>query len=141
MKAAGRGNPDLTIGDIVTHVWEPTFLQCQQLLDELQSRSIRLSVVDEHFGRYQTRLDDLNRDLTKLCHGVNSCLNNFTAKTTWIRGVVQLIQQYWSLCRCADAAETFLELKQRLQLRGNFDVVEALAAKVIDVHSPTALIE
>ena len=50
---------------------------------------------------------------------------------------MQLIQQYWSLCQCASAAETFLELKQSLQLKGDFDVVEALAAKV----SPTDLIE
>ena len=137
MKTAVQRNPDLTISDIGTQIWEPTFLQCQQLLDKLQSRSIRLSVVDEHFGRYQTHLNDLDRDLTRLCHGVNSCLNNFNARTTWIRGTVQLMQQYWSLCQCADAAETFLELKQSLQLRGDFDVVEALAAKV----SPTDLIE
>ena len=137
MKTAVRGNPDLTISDIVTQIWEPTFLQCQQLLDELHSRSIRLSVVDEHFGRYRTCLNDLDRDLTSLCHGVNSCLHKVNARTTWIRGTVQLMQQYWSLCQCASAAETFLELKQSLQLKGDFDVVEALAAKV----SPTDLIE
>jgi len=130
MKAAVRGNPDIEIGDIVTKIWEHAFLQCQTILDDLQSRSMRLSVVDEYFETYQTDRN-FERDLTNLCCGVGSCLNQFSASTTWIKGVVQLIQQYWSLRQCTSAADTFLQLKQRLQLEGNFDQVELLAAQVI----------
>ena len=140
MKAAVRGNPDFEIGDIVTKIWEPAFLQCQTLLDELQSRSMRLSAMDEHFGIYQTNLNKLEGDLTNLCRGVGSCLNQFNVSTSWIRGVVQLMQQYWSLCQCTSAADTFLELKRRLQLEGNFDQVESLASQVIIIRTVLQLL-
>ena len=132
MKAAVGGKPDFKIGDVVTRIWEPTFLWCQTLLDELRGRSVRLSFIDEHFGIYHTDWDKLERDLTSLCRGVRRCLDKPEESTTWIKEVVQLMQQYWSLRQCTSIAETFVELKQKLQLEGNFDQVEALAAaKVI----------
>ena len=131
MRAAIQENQDLEIKDRVTEIWEPTFLRCQKILDELHSGSMRLSIIDEHFGTYQTDLKKLERDLTNLCLGVWSCLNEFRVSTAWMKGVVQLIQQYWSLRQCTRAADTFLELKGKLQLEGNFDQVELLAARVI----------
>lgn len=130
MKAAVQGNSGIEIGDIVTKIWERAFLQCQTILNDLQSRSMRLSVVDEYFETYQTDRN-FERDLTNLCSGVGSCLNQSSVSTTWIKGVVRLIQQYWSLRQCTSAADTFLELKGKLQLEGDFDQVELLAAQVI----------
>ena len=139
-RAAIQENQDLEINDIVTEIWEPTFLRCQKILDELHNGSMRLSIIDEHFGTYQTDLKKLERDLTSLCCGVWSCLDQLEVSTAWIKGVVQLIQQYWSLRHCTSAADTFLELKQRLQLEGNFDQVELLAAQVIARTALTDLI-
>ena len=121
----------LQIVDIVTLIWNPTFTKCKTLLDSLRSRTIQLCEVDEYFQQYQSnQSDQLKTLLTSLVKGVNTCLGQPEACTTWIEGVVCTIQEYWSLCKYATAATTFLELRRQLQLSGDFILVERLATKV-----------
>ena len=132
VKAAERQNAQLQIDDIVTLMWDPTFRKCKTLLDSLHSRTIKLYEVDEFFQRYQSnsQSQQLKALLTSLAKGVNACLCRSHETLTWISGVVYTMQEYWTLCKHATAAATFLELQKKLQLSGNFHSVERLAAKV-----------
>ena len=131
LKVVGRQKDQLQIDDIVTQMWNPTFMKCEMLLDSLHSRTIKLCEVDEYFQQYQSnQTDQLKTLLTSLVNGVNTCLNQSQMAPTWITGVVCIIQEYWSLCRHATAAATFLEVQRQLQLSGDFNLVERLATKV-----------
>ena len=131
VKAAERQNAQVQIDDIVTLMWNPTFTKCKTLLDSLYSRTIKLYEVDEYFQSYQSnQLDQLKTVLTSLIKGVNACSHRHDEIPTWLTGVVCTIQEYWTLCKHATAAATFLELQKELQLSGNFHLVERLATKV-----------
>ena len=120
-------NTPLTLADICSEVWDPAFCNCQSLLDKLYDRSMKLSCIDVHFRQHER---DLEMQLMNLFAGVNACLGE-KRSGAWIKGIVRCIHDYWHLCNYKKTASTFLELKEVLNLQGNFRNVEKLATKVI----------
>ena len=130
MKCARRSNPDMTISDVGPRVWEPTFAQCQQLLEELNSASITLASVDKKFKQYRMHPNSLICEIDNLSKGVSECLQ-VPSNSSWIPIIVDWILQYWSLCDHREAANSFLRLRDALNLTGDFKDVEKISEEVI----------
>ena len=117
----------LTLAHISSKVWKPAFRNCQSLLQELHDHSMKLARIDVCFKQHE---HDLEMQLTNLFVGVNACLCETNKSGAWIRGVVRRIRIYWHLCNYRKAASAFLDLKEALNLQGDFTDVEKLAAEV-----------
>ena len=120
----------LTIEDIKTDIWEPTFKECKDLLDSLHDRSIKLVDVDRYFSTVKDR--NIHHQLLRLCSGVSECIGSGShrADSEWIRTSVNLMEEYWSLLNLADAARTVMNLKEKLGLSGDFTPIKTIADEV-----------
>ena len=125
LKEAERAKETLTFDDVVAKIWNPVFEECCKLLDGIQSRSIKLKEVDKYFRD----IEHITDHLKNLYYAIEDCRNQ-NPDCSWISAAVSHIEQYWSLCKQAKAAKVVLELKQRLDLTGDFEVIEAVADKV-----------
>ena len=121
-------NMPLQLVDVVKHVWEPAFMKCCGFLECLRDRSIRLAKVDKLLDSYTK--EKLIFEIKQLEKGICHCKNTKILDNKWIESCVQRMQEYHSLRQHASAAEVFLDLKVTLELTGDFDIVERLAAKV-----------
>lgn len=127
----------LSVADIRTQLWDPVIAKCIELMTTLQQCSITLSVVDEYFHQYRYRKEAALINMVNLCHGLSKYLTTCEAKQVEIQKIkegIARMQQYWSLCDFANAAKICLDLKERLQLTGDFQMVEILAKQVIIIH-------
>ena len=125
---ASKANSELTISDIVTKIWTPAFEECCRLLDSLKDCSIKLREVDDCFNNS----NKIKFQLGQLHRGVEECLNGkpLAQSPPWIDSAVERMQQYWTLCCYAKAAQTVLEVRDKLKLTGDFSLMEAIAEKV-----------
>lgn len=129
-KKAEKENPELTINDIVTKVWLPSFKECCRILDSLKSCSMKLREVNNRFRHYSDS-NTIKVQLEKLYKGVELCHNKpAPTRPPWINSAVERMEQYWTLTRYAQAAETVLQLRQKLELTGDFSLMETIAKKV-----------
>lgn len=122
-----------SLADIRTKVWDPVIEKCIEILTTLQQCSMKLSVVDEYFQQYQYRKEALLTSMVNLCHGLSKYLRACEGKEEEIQMVkegIDLMQQYWSLCNYVSAAKICLELKEKVDLTGDFQMVETLAKQV-----------
>ena len=123
----GIQNMPLQLVDVVEHVWEPAFKKCCAFLESLHDKSIRLAEVDKLDSFTKEKLILEIKQLEKaICH----CTRATIPDGKWIESCVKRIQEYRSLQQHASAAKAFLDLKVTLELSGDFDIVERLAAKV-----------
>ena len=124
----GIQNMPLQLVDVVEHIWEPAFMKCCAFLESLQDKSIRLAEVDKLLDSYTE--EKLILEIKQLEKGICHCTKATIPDHKWIESCVKRIQEYHSLRQHASAAEAFLGLKGTLELTGDFDIVERLAAKV-----------
>ena len=112
----------------VVQIWKDTLKECIAFVKSLQDGSISLSSVQELVTK---REENLLQDITNLEAGICVC-KGATPPTNpvWIRNCVLRMYQYQSLCHHASAAKVFVELKETLQLTGDFSMVEKLADEV-----------
>ena len=120
----------LSLTDIGTKLWEPVIEKCIELLTALQKCTITLSVVDEYFCQYQHKEEAALTSVVNLFHGLKEYGVSFEGSEQKIQAGLDLVQQYWSLRTYAKVAEVCLKLKHRLELEGDFHMVEMLAKKV-----------
>ena len=124
----GVQNMPLQLVDVVKHVWEPVFMKCCVFLKSLQDKSIRLAEVNKLLDHYTEK--KLIFEIKQLEKGICNCRKTGIPDDKWIESCVQRMWEYCSLRQHASAAEAFLDLKVTLDLNGDFDIVERLAAKV-----------
>ena len=127
------GTGILSVEEIPTKLWGPVVNKCADLLTTLQQCTITLAVVDEYFSKYKSRNNAAMNDMISLFKGLCEFHDKFMKNEKddqSIQNAVHLIEEYWSLCSYATAAKTCLEMKERLQLEGDFDEVEKLAEQV-----------
>ena len=96
MNQAKAKKPTLTIAEIPELVWKPTFTHCQEFLEHLQNRQVKLSDVDKYF-EHQKNAANLQRDLQSFSAAIAECQRQ-KVSTSWIPGLVDVLQQYWLLC-------------------------------------------
>ena len=129
LKYAQRHNPNMSIDDMSSCVWEPTFTKCQEIKGQLQKKSISLSDVDKYFGPHKG--ETLEKELDSLVRGIDYCCNE-PSDLNWICQAVQWINKYWKLCAQCEAVNSFLKLRDTLKLtEGDFSVVETISTEVI----------
>ena len=127
-----RRKDELTIQDIVDEIWRPAFKECDgTILGGLRNGSIKLQAVDNYFRCY-LEIETIENHLHRLYNGVELCYRRNPTQTCpkWIHKAVGRIHKYWTLSDYAEAAETILELKDRLKLTGDFHVMTTIAEKV-----------
>ena len=130
-KEAARKKDELTIQDIVDEIWRPAFKECEgTILEGLRNGSIKLQMVDNYFKCYTT--ETIESHLHRLFCGVELCHRRDPPQTCppWIHMAVHRIHEYWTLSDYAAAAETILELKDKLKLTGDFHVITTIAKEV-----------
>lgn len=128
---------ELTIQDIVTEIWEPAFEECCRILESLKGRTMKLHEVDDRFKRYSD-LEKIKSHLENLYKGIELCFDRSQQSASspgWIRSAVESMRQYWTLSRYAKAAQTVLELRRRLELTGEFSIMETIATQVRNYFS------
>ena len=139
MKQASIYNPHLSTKDLESEVWNPAFSHCEKLLQEMYERTITLGDVDKHFKSYNE--SDIVTQLNLLLHGVNECNQLMCSiqgvhqplQNHWIPHSVQKIVDYRQLCRYRDAADSFLWLRDVLNLSGgDFSDIEKISREVIN---------
>lgn len=127
---ASQAATALVIDDIKTKIWDPTFVECGNLLSTIKNCSIKLIAVDHYFRRIENR----KMQLIRLHNGVLKCSHAEELKTRsnieWIDTAIYLMKEYWSLLDLADAARTIMTLKTKLKLSGDFTLVDSIVKKV-----------
>ena len=107
MQQACTNNPNISISHIEVLVWTRAFKHCQ-IFEEKQ----------------------LVHELKALSAGVAKCLKQ-PNDDQWIHPSVRRIEEYRKLCGYRDAANSFLELRDSLNLRnGDFKDVERISKEV-----------
>lgn len=123
-----RAKLPLTFHEVVTEIWDPVFLECCQLVDSVKKGNIKLKKVDYYFESLNDS-GTVSHHLRNLYIAVEACRGE-KASFDWITGSVDLMEQYWALCKQAKAAKIVLDLKDKLQLTGDFKVIEDVASRV-----------
>lgn len=118
----------LNFEDVITRIWKPVFSNCCQLVDNVRSRSITLKEVDLYFLKIE--VTEVCRHLRNLYIAVELCRDKKAEEFEWIQGSVDLMKQYWDLCKQAKAAKIVLNLKNDLKLTGDFEIIENVASTV-----------
>lgn len=131
LKKESKSNTTMTFTDILRRVWDPVFERCCQLIDGVQARSIKLRDVDRYFGKCEGS-KYIREHLFYLHSGIEACNDRTVGKSGWIQVSVDLMQQYWAICEQAEAAAIILELKERLNLTGSFEIIENVASQVTE---------
>ena len=129
LREISKSTAGLKFADFVTTIWDPVYKDCCQLVDSVKMKSIKLSDVDRYFGVYES-YRGVRESLLSLYKACEACEGRSTNTGQWVRGAVDHMQQYWSLCEQAEAANTVLKLKDSLKLTGNFKTIEDVASRV-----------
>ncbi len=119
-------NSNLTINDIYPLIWQPIFEHCQKLLNHLATHQITLTTVDHHLKPHAATLES---DVFNLATGMHKCLNT-TPDFTVLRSALSKVEVYWRICEYHDGAQVFLNLRNVLQLTGDFNLIQMFAVSV-----------
>ena len=118
----------MSISDIEVQVWDPTFKYCLNLLEQLHNLSMTLTDVDRCFATFSE--EQLVHELTILSAGVAMCLMQ-QHDDGWIHRSVRQVAEYRKLRNYRDAANSFLKLRDSLNLKkGDFRDVERISKEV-----------
>ncbi len=116
----------LNFADVV-QIWEDALKECITFVESLRDRSIKLSSVQKLVTKSE---ENLSQDISNLEAGLCECTGATPPNPVWIRNCVMRMYKYKSLCQHASAAKVFIQLKETLQLTGDFSIVHKLAHEV-----------
>ncbi|XP_070836494.1 E3 ubiquitin-protein ligase rnf213-alpha [Chaetodon trifascialis] len=101
-------------------IFEPCFADYKDIYTCLKNGSIRLEEVNQLFGAYKGKYDELAVDLDIMCR-----VDKSTDKQ-WIHSRVHQIEQYHELHLAVASAQIIMRVKDTLCLQGDFRVLETL---------------
>ena len=114
---------EITVNDIFSKIWQPAFTFCQNLLTGLADQSMKLDFVDTHLAKFS---ESLLNDVKNLAEAIRSCGSQSTPPSFHqLELAVKKVHDYWRLCRYEEGARVFLQLKDVLNLKGDFSVIES----------------
>ena len=112
-------------------MYEEVFLPCYDnykgIYVSLKNGSIMLEKVNQLFGAYKGKYEELAQDLDIMCR-----VDKSTDKK-WINSRVQQIEQYHELHLAVASAQIIMMVKETLNLQGDFRVLETLT-EVVSGH-------
>ena len=128
VESAAASIEKLSLQDIRTVLWEYSFKECNDLLDSLNDRSIMLSEVEKYMRPVE---DNIRGELEKLSTSLHKCVDSDQENKFNLDGVVQHINDLWSLLILTEEARAVMELKEKLSLHGDFNTVLTLTNQVL----------
>ena len=121
---ASKGNNN-SLEAVINELWQPTKSEFSEDLAKLRDGlKLPLNKVESLFiDIYQ--LEKIKEELEKWCDAVEERNKN------WVRDAAQKVMEYHELCRYSYSAQTIMQLKEKLKLKGDFSVVETLLPKQV----------
>ena len=117
----------LTIADIYSQIWKPTFVHCQKLVNGLASLKMTLSFVNLHLKPCKKNLET---EVRILATGLKRCSTVVPDNGT-IDLALSKVRDYWRICEYQGGAQVVLNLRKVLNLEGgDFSQIQKLAANV-----------
>ena len=151
---------DVSFDSVYTLVWEKTIAQCQQLLSNLNDRTIALKEIESLYQLFMPedtnaamnenerlcQKDNLSSQLCALCAAMHCCYPNsrklFPSPNEWIPQAVNDIVLYNEMVvdsRCTKATNVIMKVKKSLKLEKDFKIIEDLQDHVSSYCSCTTL--
>lgn len=112
--------PVMELDDVLDELISPCFTSYKRLYEDLRSGSLTLSEVDRIFRDFTDHPEDIKAELNIICE-----LQPEEGKR-WVDRRFQQIQQYHEMHLTFDAAKIIDNVKESLDLSGDFSVLENL---------------
>ncbi|XP_054702200.1 E3 ubiquitin-protein ligase RNF213 isoform X2 [Grus americana] len=112
--------PALDLDNVFSCLISPCFVSYEKLYDDLRSGSLTLSAVDTIFQEFTNHPDDLKTELNTICK------LRPEEDRDWVNQRFQQIQQYHEMHLTFDAAKIIANVRESLNLSGDFSVLENL---------------
>uniref|UniRef100_A0A8B9Q3T4 RING-type E3 ubiquitin transferase n=1 Tax=Apteryx owenii TaxID=8824 RepID=A0A8B9Q3T4_APTOW len=112
--------PALGLENVFDSLISPCFESYERLYDDLKSGSLTLSAVDKVFQEFTNHSEDIKTELNTICKLRPG------DKRDWVDQRLQQIQQYHELHLTFDAAKIIANVKESLNLSGDFSILENL---------------
>ncbi|XP_030361798.1 E3 ubiquitin-protein ligase RNF213 isoform X3 [Strigops habroptila] len=110
----------LDLDDVFGALISPCFESYQRLCDDLRAGSLTLSAVDKIFQEFTNRPEDIKTELNIMCELSPG------EDRGWVNQRFWQIQQYHEMHLTFDAAKIIANVKESLNLSGDFSVLENL---------------
>lgn len=120
--------PVLDFDNVVSSLISPCFVSYERLYDDLRSGSLTLSAVDTIFQEFTNHPEDIKTELNTICKLRPGEVRD------WVDQRVQQIQQYHEMHLTFDAAKIIANVKDSLNISGDFSVLEHLL-DIVSIHS------
>ena len=137
LKSAIQNSTSPSLEKFVPMIWDPVYIKCCELRDGIKEKSIKLKEVHNIYSEYMGNKGEINKgEVKEQLHLLQSALEVCQDQTPsslpppWIEDAVNHMENYLSLCTQASAANLILELRDKLELSGNFNLVENVAQKI-----------
>lgn len=132
-----RSVQDISFDSVFIKVWKPTISQCQLLLCSLQCKTVTLEEVEILY-----QIDNFSSHLSALCNAMHHCYpkskESLTPPDQWVSQTVSHITLYLEIAnnqKCTDAAKLILKVQTKLELKGDFKIIEDLSKHVRYIHT------
>lgn len=112
--------PEMIHEDIFT----PAYEKYKKIYTYLKDGHITLAQIDDLFGDYKGKYEELAQQLDIMCRVEKG------SDTNWIHQRVQQIEQYHELHLAAASAKIIMTVKETLGLQGDFNALETLMEAV-----------
>ena len=116
----------LSVDEVEGLVWAPSNQRLQSLQERFLSGAISFEEIDKLFLVFKD-IQDLAKEMRLLISKNDSQVK---AREDKIYKRIGQIEQYYKLRNCIDAAQNILEFKERLDLQGDFQLVEDVCNQV-----------
>ena len=123
---------DITYDSVYEKVWKPAITKCQSLLSRLKDKSVTLEEVEILY-----KIQNFALQLSVLCKAMHQCYPNLSESLPlpdkWVQQIEAHITLYHEIANnpnCAEAATVILDIRQSLELEGDFKIIEDLAKNV-----------
>lgn len=125
--------PVLDLDEVFYSLISPCFESYEMLYDDLRSGSLTLSAVDTIFQEFTNHPEEIKTELNALCELRPGEDRN------WVDQRSRQIQQYHEMHLAFDAAKVIANVKESLNLSGDFSVLENLL-DIVSIHFFSSLL-
>ncbi len=132
LKSALENSTSLSLQNFVVLIWNPVYSECELLINSLKDKSIKLEEVRKIYEKYINHNENVTEQLYLLHSALELCeeRNPSSMPPAWIKDTVDHMNNYLSLCKQSSAVRLILELRDRLNLTGDFTVVEDVVNQI-----------
>ena len=132
LKVALKKITSLSLASFVTDIWEPVYSKCLSFVESVRLKTIKLGEVHNIY-EYVGDKEEVKTHLHFLQSALEKCQNRkpVSVPPKWMHDAIEHMGFYLSLCDESHAANLILELKTKLRLGGNFEMVEKVAKQMV----------